>query len=67
MAEGDEERALEVLDYIIKKVPNEVVPYDMTALDYVSNYLATGSEEKANEVLNTLLGTKFRTVPLLGE
>jgi len=54
VAEGDEERALEVLDYIIKKVPNEVVPYDMTALDYVQIYLATGSEEKANEVLNTL-------------
>ena len=54
VSEGDEKRALEVIDFIIKKVPNEVVPYDMTALDYIQVYLATGNEEKANEIINIL-------------
>lgn len=54
VSDGDEKRALEVLEYIIKKVPNDVIPYDMTALDYVQIYLATGHEDKAHEVIEIL-------------
>ncbi len=59
VSEGDEKRALEVIEFIREKVPNEVVPYDMTALDYVQVYLATGNDEKANEVINTLWKQNF--------
>ena len=52
--EGDEKRAVEVLDFIIEKVPDAVVPYDMTALDYIQIYLLTGNDEKANKVLDEL-------------
>ncbi|HET8859943.1 DUF2723 domain-containing protein [Marivirga sp.] len=57
--DGDEKRAIEVLEFILEKIPNEVVPFDMTALDYIQIYLATGNEEKANDIISTLWNQNF--------
>jgi len=54
LQEGEEERAVEVVDYIMKTVPAESVPLDITGLDFSQVYLATGNEEKGLELINEL-------------
>lgn len=45
--EGDTTRAKEVLDYGIKVMPNESLPYDIASISFVQSYLNIGEEEKA--------------------
>lgn len=54
LAEGDDARAVEVIDYIRDKISEEAVPLDITALDYIQIYYATGNDDKANELVKKL-------------
>ncbi|GAA5041717.1 membrane protein [Marivirga lumbricoides] len=63
LAEGDDTRAVEVIDYIREKVSEEAVPLDITALDYIQIYYATGHDDKANELVRKLWD---QNVELLG-
>lgn len=54
LSEGDDARAVEVIDYIREKISEEAVPLDITALDYIQIYYATGFDDKANELVKQL-------------
>jgi tetratricopeptide (TPR) repeat protein len=51
--EGEYQKAENVVNFILEKVPNEVVPYDMTVLEYIQVLQMIGNEEKANELIAT--------------
>ena len=44
--EGQDEKAVEVVDYIMKTISPEAVPMDITGLDFAQVYFATGNDEK---------------------
>ena len=46
-AEGKNEKAIEVLDYCMKALPLEKVPYDPYTADLVEAYFEAGATEKA--------------------
>ncbi|MFQ3212845.1 MAG: hypothetical protein ACJAT1_000158 [Marivirga sp.] len=57
--EGEDAKAVEVVDFIMKKVPVNVVPMDMTGLEFSQIYLATGNEEKALELIQLMWNDNY--------
>jgi len=54
VAEGKNEKAVEVLDSCMKALPLENVPYDPYVADIITAYFAAGATEKAVEMTNAL-------------
>ena len=54
--EGKREKALEVLDYAEKAIPEATVPHDMSSssIDLAECYLKLGEKEKANRIMLAL-------------
>lgn len=52
--EGQNEKALAVLDKSLEELPLSQVPVDITLLDYITLYYKLGETEKANHLLNEL-------------
>jgi hypothetical protein len=52
VAEGKNEKAIEALDYCMKALPLENVPYDPYMADIITSYFAAGATEKAVEMTN---------------
>jgi hypothetical protein len=52
--EGKYEKASEVLDYCMSKLPLEKIPYDPYVPDIIEAYFAAGKNDKALEMTNTL-------------
>ncbi|MFN2378701.1 MAG: DUF2723 domain-containing protein [Bacteroidales bacterium] len=48
--EGDNSRALEVLDYVMDELPLEQLPWDMFMPDIIDAYLQAGATQKALEL-----------------
>ncbi len=59
--EGKNDKALQVLEYCDKMIPNTSVPYDFqnSSLDLARNYLALGKEEQANVIFQALAEKSF--------
>ena len=55
-AEGKNEKAIEVLDYCMKMLPLEKIPYDPYTADLVEAYFAAGATEKALEMTKAFTG-----------
>lgn len=53
-AEGQDEKAVAVLDKSLEELPLSQVPIDITFLDYITLYYELGETEKANHLLNEL-------------
>ncbi|MDE6452014.1 MAG: DUF2723 domain-containing protein, partial [Odoribacter sp.] len=53
--EGQNEKALAVLDKSLEELPLSQVPVDITLLDYITLYYELGETEKANHLLNELV------------
>lgn len=47
---GDTTRAKTVLDYGLKVIPNEAVPWDISSTGFVMSYIRLGETEKAAEI-----------------
>jgi hypothetical protein len=45
--EGDEERAIEVLDYCMDHMPHERIPFNFSIVPVIQSYYAAGAVEKA--------------------
>ena len=54
VAEGKNEKALQVLDYCMETLPIEKLSYDMYVPDIVEAYFAAGATEKAVDLTNKL-------------
>ena len=52
VAEGKNEKAIEVLDYCMEALPLENVPYDPYVADIITSYFAAGATEKAVGMTN---------------
>lgn len=50
--EGDEERAVEVLDYAEQMLPEYNIPYDYTSATMAIDYYICGETEKANRMMD---------------
>ncbi|MDH6343262.1 hypothetical protein M2480_001251 [Parabacteroides sp. PFB2-12] len=62
LAEGEEEKALNVLDRGMQMLPPENVPLDYTALDFGQFYYELGEMEKAEEIMNGIIDNAFRNL-----
>ncbi|MBK6265903.1 DUF2723 domain-containing protein [Marivirga sp. S37H4] len=51
---GEDEKAVKVVDFIREKISEEAVPHDMTALEFIQIYFMTGNEDKANELISEI-------------
>jgi len=54
VAKGKNEKALQVLDYCMEKLPLNTVKYDPYVNDIIEAYFAAGNKEKAIEMTNEL-------------
>ncbi len=45
--DGQDEKAVEVIDFIRGKISEEAVPLDITALEFIQVYFLTGNDDKA--------------------
>ncbi len=52
--EGKEQKAVEVVDYIMETISPEAVPMDITGLEFAQVYFATGNDEKGLELVNQM-------------
>ncbi len=52
--DGQDERAVEVIDFIRGKISEEAVPLDITALEFIQVYFLTGNDEKAYALIEDL-------------
>ncbi|MDL2245351.1 DUF2723 domain-containing protein [Parabacteroides sp. OttesenSCG-928-J18] len=62
LAEGQEEKALKVLDRGMEVLPPENVPLDYTALDFGQFYYELGEMEKAEEIMEGIIDNAFRNL-----
>ncbi len=53
--EDKKEEAKKVLDYAIKSIPNNVIPYDQIVVNYIDIYLAAGDTKTAKEIAETIV------------
>jgi len=53
--EGDNKRAIEILDRCIALMPNEKVKFDYSMLPLIENYYLAKAPEKANQIVQTML------------
>jgi hypothetical protein len=47
--EGDNERAIEVLDYCMENMPHELIPFNFSVVPLIQSYYAAGAVDKALE------------------
>ena len=52
--EGDDKRAVEVVDFALERIPDEVVPYDIFNLQMGEVYLNAGEKEKGAELVSLI-------------
>jgi phage shock protein PspC (stress-responsive transcriptional regulator) len=52
--EGDNRRAIEVLDYVMEELPLEQLPWDMFMPDIIDAYLLAGATERALELSSAM-------------
>jgi MFS family permease len=57
--EGKNEKALEVLDYCMEKLPLEKIPYDPYVADLIEAYFAAGATEKAVEMTQAMCNYNY--------
>lgn len=55
VAEGQNEKAIKVLDRCNELIPNKVVPYNYFALMMSETYFHAGQSEKGKEMINTIM------------
>ena len=58
IAEGQTDKALEVLDYSLKVIPGETVPHDYTSMLLANYYYELGKNEQA-DALVTIIATQI--------
>jgi hypothetical protein len=56
LAEGNVDKAKEVLNYSLKVIPDKSIPYDYYIPSYVSLLYKVGEDKKAEEIVNTMSG-----------
>ncbi|WP_162427582.1 glycosyltransferase family 117 protein [Pontibacter pudoricolor] len=54
LAEGNKQRAKELVDYCFKVMPLETVPYDYYTPQFISIYAGLGEQKKAEKLLNDM-------------
>ena len=59
-AEGKNEKAIEVLDYCMKTLPLDKIPYDPYTADLVEAYFAAGAKDKALEMTKAFADYYYR-------
>jgi tetratricopeptide (TPR) repeat protein len=52
--EGDNERAIEVLDYCMENMPHELIPFNFSVVPLIQSYYAAGAVDKALEFAEKL-------------
>jgi hypothetical protein len=52
--EGNKEKAVEVLDYCMKHMPHEIIPYNFSVVPIIQSYYAANAIDKAVELSNKL-------------
>lgn len=60
--EGNDKKAVEVLDKSLEELPLSQVPPDNSLINYIQVYYAAGQPEKANELLKTLAKINYQTL-----
>ncbi len=51
---GENARAIEIIDFIRDKISEEAVPLDITSLEFIQVYLMAGQKEKANMLIDEI-------------
>jgi hypothetical protein len=52
--EGDNEKAIEVLDYCMEHMPHEQIPFNFSVVPLIQSYYAAGAVDKALEISDKL-------------
>jgi hypothetical protein len=52
--EGNNEKAIEVLDYCMEHMPHEIIPYNFSIVPIIQSYYAANAIDKAVELSNKL-------------
>lgn len=60
MAQGNKEKAVEVLDYVQKVIPSENVPLSWSMLEYIPTYYDAGAKEKGAKLLDGLFNQAYQ-------